>query len=108
MRALSEVTLSLRAGEVLGLVGDNGAGKSTLVRCIGGIHRLDSGEISIDGVTHKLRTNSAIGSANLHIFFLAFHGGRVGNENLVEKLTVFAARFDSRKQRIQGIGDVAA
>jgi simple sugar transport system ATP-binding protein len=49
VRALTDVTLSLHAGEVLGLVGDNGAGKSTLVRCIGGIHRLDGGEVSIDG-----------------------------------------------------------
>jgi simple sugar transport system ATP-binding protein len=50
VRALTDVTLALHAGEVLGLVGDNGAGKSTLVRCIAGIHRLDAGEIGIDGV----------------------------------------------------------
>jgi simple sugar transport system ATP-binding protein len=50
VRALSEVTLGLHSGEVLGLVGDNGAGKSTLVRCIGGIHRIDAGAISVDGV----------------------------------------------------------
>jgi simple sugar transport system ATP-binding protein len=53
VRALTDVTLALHAGEVLGLVGDNGAGKSTLVRCIGGIHRLDGGEIRIDGVAHE-------------------------------------------------------
>jgi ABC-type sugar transport system ATPase subunit len=53
VRALTDVTLALHAGEVLGLVGDNGAGKSTLVRCIGGIHRLDGGEVSIDGVARE-------------------------------------------------------
>ena len=49
VRALRDVTLELRAGEVLGLVGDNGAGKTTLVKCISGTHRPDGGEIHVDG-----------------------------------------------------------
>ena len=39
-------------GEVLALLGDNGAGKSTLIKCISGVHRLDAGDIEIDGVAH--------------------------------------------------------
>jgi simple sugar transport system ATP-binding protein len=53
VRAVSEVTLGVGVGEVLGLVGDNGAGKTTLVRCIGGIHAVDGGEIAIDGVVRE-------------------------------------------------------
>jgi ABC-type sugar transport system ATPase subunit len=49
VRALRDVSLALRAGEVLGLVGDNGAGKTTLVKCIAGTHRPDDGEILLDG-----------------------------------------------------------
>jgi ABC-type sugar transport system ATPase subunit len=43
------VSLSVQPGEIVALLGDNGAGKSTLVKAIGGVHRLDDGEIRVDG-----------------------------------------------------------
>jgi D-xylose transport system ATP-binding protein len=49
VQALTEVNLSVRAGEVMALVGDNGAGKSTLIKCVAGIHPADSGEILFEG-----------------------------------------------------------
>ncbi len=47
--ALDSVDVEVHYGEVLALLGDNGAGKSTLIKCITGVHRLDEGEIEIDG-----------------------------------------------------------
>jgi D-xylose transport system ATP-binding protein len=47
VQALRGVSLSIRAGEIVALVGDNGAGKSTLVKILSGIHRPDGGEIWI-------------------------------------------------------------
>ncbi|MFB9680083.1 ATP-binding cassette domain-containing protein [Streptosporangium vulgare] len=49
VQVLHDVSLSAYAGEVTALVGDNGAGKSTLVKCVGGIHSIDSGEYFFDG-----------------------------------------------------------
>jgi D-xylose transport system ATP-binding protein len=49
VKAVEGVTIDVRAGEVMGLVGGNGAGKSTLMRALSGAHRPDSGEIRIDG-----------------------------------------------------------
>ena len=46
---LRDVSLELRKGEVLGLVGDNGAGKSTLIKIITGVHQPDEGEILFNG-----------------------------------------------------------
>jgi ABC-type branched-subunit amino acid transport system ATPase component len=45
LQALSKISLSVAAGEVLGLIGPNGAGKSTLVSCITGVLRIDGGTI---------------------------------------------------------------
>jgi D-xylose transport system ATP-binding protein len=49
VQVLHEVDFSVRAGEVTALVGDNGAGKSTLVKCVAGIHPIDSGEVLFEG-----------------------------------------------------------
>jgi D-xylose transport system ATP-binding protein len=47
--ALDGVDLEVAHGEVLAILGDNGAGKSTLIKCISGVHRVDSGSIEIEG-----------------------------------------------------------
>ncbi len=47
--ALDHVDLDIHRGQVLAILGDNGAGKSTLIKCISGVHRLDEGDIEMDG-----------------------------------------------------------
>ena len=47
--ALDGVSLSVRKGEILGIIGRSGAGKSTLIRCLNGLERPDSGEVFVEG-----------------------------------------------------------
>ena len=47
VRALNDVSLALKAGEVTALVGENGAGKSTIVKILTGIYLTDSGEVRV-------------------------------------------------------------
>jgi D-xylose transport system ATP-binding protein len=56
INALDGVSLTVRPNEILALLGDNGAGKSTLIKAISGVHRLDAGQIRIDGTPMSFRS----------------------------------------------------
>src|SRR6201988_915529 len=47
--ALAGVSLGVRRGETLGILGDNGAGKSTLIKILTGYHQPDSGQVFVEG-----------------------------------------------------------
>ena len=63
--ALRDVSLHLRKGEVLGLIGDNGAGKSTLVKILSGYHQPDAGTISLFG--NQVHLKSVIHARSLGV-----------------------------------------
>ena len=98
VRALRDVSMNLRAGEVTALVGDNGAGKSTLVRCISGIHRPDAGQIVFDGAPIDFRSPEDAREAGIETVHQ--------NLALVEDLTVWQNLFLNR-ELVRRIGPVA-
>lgn len=50
VKALDDVTLAVRPGETLGIVGESGCGKTTLGKTLAGIHKPDAGQIVFEGV----------------------------------------------------------
>ncbi len=71
---LKDISLHVKAGEILGIVGRSGAGKSTLVNLISRLYDTNEGSISLDGINvkdiafHDLRRNVAMVSQDTYIF----------------------------------------
>ena len=72
VRANYDVSLNVRRGEILSLLGENGSGKTTLMNMIAGIYYPDSGEILVDGAPVEIRSPKdayALGIGMVHHHF---------------------------------------
>ena len=58
VHALKDVSIEVRRGEIVGLIGENGAGKSTLMKILSGVYQPDSAEILIAGKPVRLKDSS--------------------------------------------------
>jgi ribose transport system ATP-binding protein/rhamnose transport system ATP-binding protein/inositol transport system ATP-binding protein len=72
VRALSEVKLNVRAGEIHALIGENGAGKSTLTKLIAGVYRPDEGEMEFDGKVAHWSSAGDAKAAGIHVIYQEF------------------------------------
>ena len=95
IKALNDVSISLEAGEVIGLMGDNGAGKSTLVKMIAGNFRPSHGTMAMDG--QELVMNHPVDARR--------HGIEIVHQDLAlcNNLTAAANVFLGREMRM-GVG----
>jgi simple sugar transport system ATP-binding protein len=69
VRALQCVDVSVRRGEILGLLGDNGAGKSTLIKILSGFIQADRGEILLEGRPVRFTTPAVARSAGIETVY---------------------------------------
>ena len=95
--ALGGISLTVRAGERLGLIGPNGSGKSTLVNCVGGTLRHDAGRVCLDGhVLDGLPAHRRVRLGLARTFQLIFRFHLVGSrlaidQRIVEELSLSMA-----------------
>jgi simple sugar transport system ATP-binding protein len=71
IEVLNDISLEVRPGEVLCLLGDNGAGKSTLIKILSGVYMITSGQLEMDGKPVSFtnpRQASEMGIATVHQF----------------------------------------
>ncbi len=104
-KAVDDLTLHIRRGEIYGFIGHNGAGKTTTLKSVAGIMQFDSGEILIDGTSIQ---RDPIGCKKKMAYI-------PDNPDLYEFMTgmqylnfvgdIFAIPADRRKQRIQELAD---
>jgi ribose transport system ATP-binding protein len=100
VRALDDVSLSLRPGEVHALVGENGAGKSTLIKVATGVYTADSGEIRLAGRPVHFPSPLAAQQAGISTIYQEI--------NLVPLMSVARNLFLNREPRRFGIIDSGA
>jgi ABC-type multidrug transport system ATPase subunit len=115
VRALDDVTLRVRRGELVGLIGSNGAGKSVLLRTLAGAVRPDTGTVTIEH--HDTARDRRAAAAAVGVMF-GWRQGWYGRLSGTANLEFFAAvrGIDRRAARAEasqlldevGLGAVAA
>ncbi len=95
VKALDNVSLTVRAGSVHGVVGENGAGKSTLMKILSGVYEKDSGTVVFDGQTIERTTPVESLNRGLSIIYQEF--------NLVNTMSVGENIFLGRFKEMGGM-----
>ena len=67
--ALDDVSIDLKKGEVLGILGENGAGKSTLIKILSGNYIKDSGDIYVDGQKFEIKGPAEAMASGIRVIY---------------------------------------
>ena len=100
--ALDDLSVRVRRGEVLVVIGPSGSGKSTFLRCLNGLEQIDSGTIVIDGIpldaneANRLAIRREVGMV-FQSFNLFPHLSVLDNINLAQRLVRGRSRAEASR-----------
>ena len=86
VQANNDINLTIKSGEILGLLGENGAGKTTLMNILYGLYQPDSGEIRING--RRIDITSPVESIKHGIGMVHQHFMLIQNHSVVENIAL--------------------
>ena len=87
LRVLNDISVSVKQGEVIAIIGPSGGGKSTFLRCINRLEEPTGGQISVDG-KNILDKNSDINKIRQRISMVFQHFNLFANKSVLENLTL--------------------
>ena len=94
VKALDNVSLSVKPGSIHALVGENGAGKSTLMKVLNGVYHADSGEIFLDGEKVTIKDTTDAENKGIGLVFQEC--------NLINSLTISENMFLNKLKKKSG------
>ncbi|OAV73492.1 Methionine import ATP-binding protein MetN [Bacteroidales bacterium Barb6] len=86
MTALSDVSLHVAAGRIMGVIGESGAGKSTLIRCVNLLERPTRGEVIVDGVNLMQLSPSELAKVRRNIGMIFQHFNLLASRNVFDNI----------------------
>ena len=110
VRANHNINLSIKPGQVLGLLGENGAGKSTLMNILSGLYAPDDGQIIVDGTEVKFNgpgESIAQGIGMVHQHFMLVPVFSVAENVILGNETVGLADYLNLKEARQKVKDIS-
>lgn len=86
VEALQNITLSIEAGDIYGIIGMSGAGKSTLVRCLNFLERPTSGTVEIEGKDLGAMTEAQLRATRREISMIFQHFNLLMQKNVIDNI----------------------
>ncbi len=97
--AVDDVSLEIKKGEIVSLIGPSGSGKSTVLRCINGLETPEEGKIYIEGQLYDVNDQKTYNELRAKMGFVFQHFNLFPNMTVLKNLTVAQTEVKKRSQQ---------